>query len=151
MERTIFLQHYRVCLGSDGAPNELGRDGAAIAYEAVDERSREPVALTVVPVESIDPAVREQFEEQARAVERLRHVNIAKVFDFGREGGNYVYVSERPPGETLATWVAQHGPMPADATLRVAEQIVSVLSSASFHKLQYPAIDPSGVIVVPRE
>jgi len=149
MERTIFLQHYRVCLGSDGAPNELGRDGAAIAYEAVDERSREPVALTVVPVESIDPAVREQFEEQARAVERLRHVNIAKVFDFGREGGNYVYVSERLPGETLATWVAQHGPMPADATLRVAEQIVSVLSSASFHKLPYPAIDPSGVIVVP--
>jgi serine/threonine protein kinase len=149
MERTIFLQHYRVCLGSDGAPNELGRDGAAIAYEAVDERSREPVALTVVPIESIDPAVREQFEEQARAVERLRHVNIAKVFDFGREGGNYVYVSERLPGETLATWVAQHGPMPADATLRVAEQIVSVLSSASFHKLPYPAIDPSGVIVVP--
>jgi serine/threonine protein kinase len=149
MERTIFLQHYRVCLGSDGAPNELGRDGAAIAYEAVDERSREPVALTVVPVESIDPSVREQFEEQARAVERLRHVNIAKVFDFGREGGNYVYVSERLPGETLATWVAQHGPMPADATLRVAEQIVSVLSSASFHKLPYPAIDPSGVIVVP--
>jgi len=149
MERTIFLQHYRVCLGSDGAPNELGRDGAAIAYEAVDERSREPVALTLVPVESIDPAVREQFEEQARAVERLRHVNIAKVFDFGREGGNYVYVSERLSGETLATWVAQHGPMPADATLRVAEQIVSVLSSAGFHKLPYPAIDPSGVIVVP--
>ena len=149
MERTIFLQHYRVCLGSDGAPNELGRDGSAIAYEAVDERSHEPVALAVVPVESINPAVREQFEEQARAVERLRHVNIAKVFDFGREGGNYVYVSERLPGETLATWVAQHGPMPADATLRVAEQIVSVLSSASFHKLPYPAIDPSGVIVVP--
>jgi len=149
MERTIFLQHYRVCLGSDGAPNELGRDDAAIAYEAVDERSREPVALTLVPVESIDPAVREQFEEQARAVERLRHVNIAKVFDFGREGGNYVYVSERLSGETIATWVAQHGPMPADATLRVAEQIVSVLSSASFHKLPYPAIDPSSVIVVP--
>jgi serine/threonine protein kinase len=31
----------------------------------------------------------------------------------------------------------------------VAEQIVSVLSSASFHKLPYPAIDPSSVIVVP--
>jgi hypothetical protein len=149
MERTIFLQHYRVCLGSDGTPNELGRDGAAIAYEALDERSREPVALTLVPVESIDPAVREQFEEQARAVERLRHVNIAKVFDFGREGGNYVYVSERLSGESVAAWVAQHGPMPADATLRVAEQIVSVLSSASFHKLPYPPIEASHIIVVP--
>jgi Protein kinase domain len=149
MERTTFLEHYRVGLGSDGTPNELGRDGAVIAYDAVDERSGEPVALTLVPVASIDPALREQFEEQARAVQRLRHVNIAKVFDFGREGENYVYVSERLPGETLGAWVAQHGPMPADATLRVAEQIVSVLSSASFHKLPYPPIDPSGIIVVP--
>jgi serine/threonine protein kinase len=149
MARTIFLQHYRVCLGSDGTPNELGRDGAAVVYEAVDERSGEPVALTVVPVESIDPAVREQFEEQARAVQRLRHVNIAKVFDFAREGENYVYVSERPLGETLAAWVLQHGPMPADATLRVAEQIVSVFSSASFHKLPYPPINLSHIFVVP--
>jgi serine/threonine protein kinase len=149
MERTIFLQHYRVCLGYDGTPNELGRDGDVIAYEGVDERSGEPVALTLVPVESIDPAVREQFEEQARAVQRLRHVNIAKVFDFGREAGNYVYVSERLSGETLDAWVGQHGPMPGDATLRVAEQITSVLSSASFHKLPYPAIEPSDIAIVP--
>src|SRR5947209_12467516 len=149
MERTTFLEHYRVCLGYDGTPNELGRDGGAVAYEAVDERSSEPVVLTLVPVESIDSAVREQFEEQARAVQRLRHVNIAKVFDFGREGDDYVYVSERLPGETLAAWVAQHGPMPADATLRVAEQIVSVLSSASFHKLPYPPVQPQDIIVVP--
>ena len=149
MERTTLLEHYRVCLGSDGTPNELGRDGGAIAYEGVDERSREPVALTLVPVESIDPALRDKFEEQARAVQRLRHVNIAKVFDFGREGENYVYVSERPLGETLAAWVAQHGPMPADATLRVAEQIVSVFSSVSFHKLPYPPIDLSHIFLVP--
>jgi len=149
MERTIFLQHYRVCLGSDGEPNELGRDGAVIAYEAVDERSREAVALTLVPTDSVNPALRDQFEEQARAVQRLRHVNIAKVFDFGREGGNYVYICERLPGETLAAWVAQHGPMPADATLRVAEQIVSVLSSAGFHKLPYPPVEPAYIFVVP--
>jgi serine/threonine protein kinase len=149
MERTIFLQHYRVCTGYDGTPNELGRDGAVTVYEAVDDRSGDPVALTLVPIESIDPSLREQFEDQARAVQRLRHVNIGKVFDFGREGGNYVYVSERVPGETLASWVAQHGPMPADATLRVAEQIVSVLSSVGFHKLPYPLIEPSEIMVVP--
>jgi serine/threonine protein kinase len=149
MERTTFLEHYRVGLGYDGTPNELGRDGAVIAYEAVDERSGEPVVLTLVPVASIDPSLRAQFEEQARAVQRLRHVNIAKVFDFGRDGEDYVYVSERLAGETLASWVAQNGPMAADATLRVAEQIVSVLSSASFHKLPYPPVEPAYIFVVP--
>jgi hypothetical protein len=149
MERTIFLQHYRVCLKSDGTPRELSRDGAAITYEAVDERSREPVDLKLIPLESIAPDVRGQLEEQARAAQQLRHVNIAKVFDFGREGGDLVCISEHLPGETLAAWVADHGPMPADAVLRVAEQIVSVLSSASFHKLPFPPIQPSDIIVVP--
>jgi serine/threonine protein kinase len=149
MERTIFLQHYRVRLRSDGSPRELSRDGAAITYEAVDERSREPVDLKLIPLESIDPGVREQLEEQARAAQMLRHVNIAKVFDFGREDGNLVCVSEHLPGETLAAWVAAHGPMPADASLRVAEQIVSVLSSASFHRLPYPPIQPSDILIVP--
>src|SRR6266478_8404352 len=106
MERTIFLQHYRVCLRSDGSPRELSRDGAAISYEAVDERSREPVDLKLIPLESINPGVREQLEEQARAAQMLRHVNIAKVFDFGPEGGNFVCVSEHLPGETLAAWMA---------------------------------------------
>ncbi len=149
MERTIFLQHYRVCLKSDGTPRELSREDAAITYEAVDERSREPVDLKLIPLESIAPDVRGQLEEQARAAQQLRHVNIAKVFDFGREGGDLVCISEHLPGETLAAWVADHGPMPTDAALRVAEQIVSVLSSANFHRLPYPPIQPSDIIVVP--
>src|SRR5438552_792820 len=149
MERTIYLQHYRVCLTSDGAPREISRDGAAITYEALDERTREQVHLKLIPLESIDPGVREKLDEQARAAQMLRHVNIAKVYDFGREGGDFVCVSEHLPGETLAAWVAAHGPMPADAALRVAEQIVSVLSSASFHRLPYPPIQSSDIIVVP--
>jgi serine/threonine protein kinase len=39
--------------------------------------------------------------------------------------------------------------MPADAVLRVAEQIVSVLSTASFHKLTHCAIQPSNLMIVP--
>jgi len=149
MERTIFLQHYRVCLRTDGTPREISRDGAAITYEAVDERTRDPVDLKFIPLEGIESGVREKLEEQARAAQMLRHVNIAKVYDFGREGGDFVCVSEHLPGETLAAWVAAHGPMPADAALRVAEQIVSVLSSASFHRLPYPPIELSDIIVVP--
>jgi hypothetical protein len=149
MERTIFLQHYRICLRSDGTPRELSRDGAAITYEAVDERSSEPVDLKLIPLQNIDPDVPGQLEDQARAAQNLRHVNIAKVFDFGREGGDLVCISEHLPGETLAAWVAAHGPMAGDAALRVAEQIVSVLSSASFHKLPFPPIQPSDIIVVP--
>ena len=149
MERTTFLKNYRIRLQYDGTPYEPANAGPATSYEAVDERTGEPVSVTLIPTESFDPAERERFEEQVSIAQKLRHVNIAKVFDFGREGDDFVYVSERLAGETLASWVRSHGPMPADAALRVGEQIVSVLSSAGFHKLPYPPIQPSDVILVP--
>jgi serine/threonine protein kinase len=149
MERTRFLQHYRIRVRSDGSPYEVDCNGAGVGYEAVDERTAEPVSLRLIPLESIDPTTRGQFEEQVSTAQKLRHVNIAKIFDFGREGSDFVYVSEHLPGEMLAEWVRSHGPMRADAALRVAEQIVSVLSSASFHKLPYPSIQPSDVMIVP--
>ena len=62
MERTTFLGHYRISVDHNGAPRELGRAGTAITYEAIDERSGETVALKLIPVSSIDPAAREQFE-----------------------------------------------------------------------------------------
>jgi hypothetical protein len=149
MERTTFLKTYRIRLQYDGSPYEPDRNGPAISYEAVDERTGEPVSVTLIPTESIDSSEREQFEEQVSAAQKLRHVNIAKVLDFGREGDDYVYVSERLAGETLASWVRSHGPMPADAALRIGEQIISVLSSAGFHKLPYPSIQPSDIMLVP--
>jgi serine/threonine protein kinase len=149
MERTTFLKNYRIRVGYDGSPHEPDHNGPALSYEAMDERTAEPVSVTLVPVENIDQSERELFEENASAAQKLRHVNVAKVLDFGRDGDDYVYVSERLGGETLASWVRNHGPMPADAALRVAEQIVSVLSSAAFHKIPYPSIQPSDIMLVP--
>jgi Protein kinase domain len=149
MERTTFLKNYRIRLQYDGTPYEPDRNGPASSYEGVDERTAEPVSVTLIPVESIYPAEREAFEEHVSSAQKLHHANIAKILDFGRDGDDYVYVSERLGGETLALWVRSHGSMPADAALRVGEQIVSVLSSAGFHKLPYPPIRPSDVTLVP--
>jgi eukaryotic-like serine/threonine-protein kinase len=149
MERTTFLEYYRVRTHRDGTPIELRRAGTAVTYEAADERSGEIAALAIIPIENLDPAAWEQLEAHARALQTLRHVNIVKLLDFGREGDNFVCVSDYLQGVTLAEWVGRHGPIAPDATLRMAEQVVSVLSSANFHKLAYPAVRPSNIIVVP--
>jgi serine/threonine protein kinase len=149
MDRTTFLKNYRIRLMYDGSPLEPDRNGPAVSYEAADQRTAELVSVTLISIESIDPAEREKFEQNISMAQKLRHANIGKVLDFGREGEDYVYVSERLPGETLASWVRSHGPMASDAALRVGEQIVSVLSSAGFHKLPYPSIQPSHIILVP--
>src|SRR6476620_2434371 len=149
MERTTFLENYRIRLQYDGTRYQPFSAGPATSYEAVDERTGEPVSVTLIPAASIDPAERKGFEELISSAQKLQHANIGSVRDFGREGDDYVYVSERLAGETLGSWVRSHGPMPADAALRVGEQIVSVLSSSGFHKLPYPPIRASDIMLVP--
>jgi hypothetical protein len=149
MERTTFAEHYRLCAKGDGSPRELSRTGGAITYKAKDIRSGEPVALKLIPIASVDPAAREQFEEQARAAQLLDHINIAKVCAFGVEDDHFVFVSEYLEGETADSWITAHGPMALDAVLRIALQVVSVLSAASFHGLTHRAIWPSNLVIVP--
>jgi serine/threonine protein kinase len=149
MERTIFAEHYRICAKGDGSPREISRTGSAIIYKAKDIRSGEPVTLELIPIASMDPLARERFEEQARAVQLLDHINIAKVCAFGVEDDHFVLISEYLEGETAESWIAAHGPMGLDAVLRIALQVVSALSAASFHGLMHPAIWPSNLLLVP--
>lgn len=149
MERTTFLEYYRICVNRDGAPRELSTTGTIVTYKAVDERTSEPVALKLIPVESVDPAMREQFEKEARGAERLNHINVAKVFDFGCEADHFVYVSECVTGERLDSWVEEHGPMPPEPVLHIAAQVVSALSTVSFHRLRHRAVQPSNLVIVP--
>src|SRR6266576_7094040 len=148
MERTTFAEHYRICAKGDGSPRELSRTGSAIIYKAKDIRSGEPVALQLIPIASVGPAARERFEEQARAAQLLDHINIAKVCAFGVEDDHFVFVSEYLDGETLDSWIAANDPMALDAVLRIALQVVSALSAASFHELTHPAIWPSNLMIV---
>jgi serine/threonine protein kinase len=148
MERATFCEHYQIANQYDGSPTELGRFGPAVIYKASDLRTGAPVALTLLPIESVDPAARDRFEEHVRVAQQLDHANIAKIVAFGATEDRFAFVSEYPQGETLEAWVAAHGPMPADAVLRVALQVMSALTAASFVALTHPAIQPSNLIIV---
>ncbi|HJT82011.1 MAG TPA: protein kinase [Chthoniobacterales bacterium] len=144
----VFLDQYRISKAADGTPMEVARNGPAITYKASDLKSGAPVTLTVVPTISVDPAERERFEQKARTAMLLDHVNVAKTVAFGAVDDSLVFVSEYPLGESVDAWVKVHGPMPADAVLRVALQIVSALGAASFHGLNHPAIQPANIVIV---
>ena len=58
MERTTFLKNYRIRLQYDGTPFEPASAGSTMSYEAVDERTGEPVSVTLIPAASIDSAER---------------------------------------------------------------------------------------------
>ncbi len=149
MEDKIFFEQYRIRTNADESSREVSRTGAAINHEANDIGSNKPVVLQLVPLASIDPATLEQFKERARSVQKLDHVNIAKLFAVGVEDEYIALVSEYVEGETADSWIVAHGPMTADAVLRIGIQVVRALAAAAFFSLTHRAIQPSNIMIVP--
>jgi len=145
----MFSENYSVCLNEDGSPREIARSGPVVTYKAIDYDSGRVVAMQLIPLASIDEAERLRFEENARTVQKLDNTNLARVFDVGVEHDHLVFVSEYLEAETADAWVRAHGPMPADAVLRIGLQVMNVLAEAATHSLTHRSIQPANLMILP--
>jgi serine/threonine protein kinase len=148
MTATALPENYCICVGDDGAPRELWRSGAAVTYKAMGYQSGRTVALQLIPLASVTETGRAQFDREVGVLRNLKHSNIARVFDVREEDEHLVFATEFLQGETAERWVVTHGPMPADAVLRIGLQVVSALAGAAFHNLSHRAIQPSNLMIV---
>src|SRR5213592_1091783 len=102
-----------------------------------------------IPLTSIDEVDRVRFEESARMAQKLDDSNIARVFDVGIEDDHLVFVTEYLEGETAKAWIDAHGPMPADAVLRIGHQVMNALAAAATHSLTHRSIQPANLMILP--
>ncbi len=80
----------------------LGQGGMSSVYKALDPNLQRIVAVKMIhPHMSGDPKFSARFEDEARAVARLRHPNIVQVFDFNHDEDVFYMVQEYLPGESL--------------------------------------------------
>ena len=145
----MFSENYSVCLNDDGSPREIGRNGPVVTYKATGYDSGRTVAMQLIPLASVSEGERVRFEESARVARKLDHDSIAKVFDTGAEDDHLVFVSEYVEGESAEEWIDEHGPMPADAVLRIGFQVVNALAMAEERGVSPRAIQPANLIVRP--
>jgi serine/threonine protein kinase len=145
----MFSENYSVCLNDDGSPREIARNGPVVTYKAIGYDSGRVVAMQLVPLASIDEAERIRFEENARMAQKLDNANLASVFNVGVEHDHLVFVSEYLEGETADEWIRAHGPMPADAVLRIGLQVMKVLAEAATYSLTHRSIQPANLMILP--
>src|SRR5437868_6678937 len=145
----MFSENYSVCLNDDGSPREIARNGPVVTYKAIGYDSGRVVAMQLIPLASIDEVERVRFEENARMAQKLDNTNLARVFDVGIEHDHFVFVSEYLEGETADEWIRAHGPMPADAVLRIGLQVMNVLAEAAAHSLTHRSIQPANLMILP--
>ena len=145
----MFSENYSVCLNDDGSARELERHGPVVTYKAIGYDSGRVVAMQLIPLASIDEVDRVRFEENARAAQKLDDSNIARVFDVGIKDDHLVFVTEYLEGETAEAWIDEHGPMPADAVLRIGLQVMNALTAAANHSLTDRSIQPANLMILP--
>src|SRR5512146_2033847 len=99
------LGHYRIL-------DLLGAGGMGEVYRAVDEHLDRFVAVKVLAAGTLaDEAARRQFRNEALALSRLDHGNIAAIHDFDTQDGIDFIVTELVTGSELSETV-RRAPMP---------------------------------------
>src|SRR5262245_28225380 len=143
---------YEIDCHADGSLCELGRGAMGVTYRATDTSLQRKVALKIIKTDIAERSAdaRERFMREARAAAALRHENIATVYQFGMclETGQYFYAMELIEGETLDERVHRAGPLDAQTTIQIAQQVTSALAAAEKHGLVHRDLKPANLMLV---
>jgi eukaryotic-like serine/threonine-protein kinase len=137
--------------GSRLGPYEIisavGVGGMGEVYKARDTRLDRTVAVKVLPASlSENPAFRQRFEREAKAISQLSHPHICTVHDVGNQDGLEYLVMEFLEGETLAERIAR-GPLPLDQVLRYGIEISDALEKAHGQGIVHRDLKPANVML----
>ena len=106
-ERALFGQAEPARIGRYELIAPIAGGGMGFVHAAYDAELDRRVALKVVhPEHGKDDRARDRLIKEARALARLDHPNVVRVYDVLTHDGEIVIVMELVAGETLASWEA---------------------------------------------
>ena len=125
----------------------LGAGGMGEVYRARDTRLDRTVAIKILPPHlSQNPAAKERFEREAKAISSLSHGNICHLYDVGQQDGTSYLVMEFLEGETLASRLAK-GPLPVEQVLRIGAEIADGLDKAHRSGVVHRDLKPGNIML----
>jgi len=137
------LGHYRVL-------EQIGAGGMGVVYRAHDLQLDRDVALKVLPSGTLaNNRARARFRQEALALARLNHPNIATVHEFGTQEGLDFLVTEYIHGVTLDSKLAR-GPLSQQETLELAMQLVQGLEAAHEQGIVHRDLKPGNLRITPK-
>jgi serine/threonine-protein kinase len=125
----------------------LGKGGMAAVYRARQVTMGRDVAIKVLEPGLTDSAeFLKRFARETRAVSKLSHAHILKVFDFGQQDDLVYLVMELLGGGSLADQIAA-GPLPLPMIRRVLEQVASALDYAHSKGIVHRDLKPQNILL----
>ena len=125
----------------------LGSGGMGDVYRARDLRLARDVALKVMAEHiAADPAMRQRFETEARAVAALSHPSILSIYELGAAEGRLFAVMELLEGQTLRARLAE-GATPWREGVIIGASIADGLAAAHVKGVIHRDLKPENVFL----
>ncbi|MER7415350.1 protein kinase [Micromonospora peucetia] len=130
----------------------LGQGGMGRVWKARDEVLHRDVAIKeLVPPPSLTDEERREMRErslrEARAIARLNHINVVRVFDVLRTDGDPWIVMEYVPSKSLQDTLAEDGPVTPARAVEIGLGVLAALKSAHKAGVMHRDVKPGNVLL----
>ncbi|WP_405113769.1 protein kinase [Micromonospora sp. NBC_01405] len=130
----------------------LGQGGMGRVWKARDEVLHRDVAIKeLVPPPSLTAEERREMRErslrEARAIARLNHVNVVRIFDVLRTDGDPWIVMEYVPSKSLQDILAEDGPVSLAKAIDVGLGVLGALNAAHKAGVMHRDVKPGNVLI----
>jgi serine/threonine protein kinase/tetratricopeptide (TPR) repeat protein len=136
-------------LGRYEIVEQLGAGGMGEVYRARDARLNRDVAVKVLGSTAFaSEDARSRFRQEAQALSRLNHPNIASIYDFQTQDGIDFLVMELVPGSTLSEKL-RGGPLAEKEVLHLGRQLMDGLAASHEAGIIHRDLKPGNIRITP--
>jgi serine/threonine-protein kinase len=126
----------------------IGSGGMGVVWGAVNLQLEAPVAIKLLLQREHRDLLTQRLKQEAKAAAKLGHPAIVRIFDVGEsELGDPFIVMELLKGRSLATWLAQDGPIPAVLAVQLLLPIADALAIAHSKGIIHRDLKPDNVFI----
>ncbi|ABP53329.1 serine/threonine-protein kinase [Salinispora tropica] len=130
----------------------LGQGGMGRVWKARDEVLHRNVAIKeLVPPPSLTDEERREMRErslrEARAIARLNHVNVVRIFDVLRTDGDPWIVMEYVASKSLQDTLAEQGPVSPARAVQIGLGVLGALKAAHKAGVMHRDVKPGNVLL----
>lgn len=126
---------------------KIGEGGMAVVYKALDTTLQRHVAVKVIlPYRALSDNFLTRFKREARALAKLSHPNIIKIFDFGEFDNQPYLVMEYIPGGTLKD-LLKGKPVPWQKAAQILTHVARALEAAHAEGIIHRDVKPSNILM----
>jgi len=126
----------------------IGTGGMAAVYRAHDPMLEREVAIKILSAAlARDRSFRRRFQEEARALGRVEHPNLVRIYAVGREGPVSYYAMELIDGLPLSEILGARGRFSTSETLAVFNQFLQGLEAVHRAGIIHRDIKPANIML----